>query len=1061
VSLNGDGWKLNLSPPSNFYDPGTAFSGWEDITIPSQVDAGEDEYAYAYGLKIPSEWKDHRIFLRFDGVNCYTRLFVDGVFLRDHYGGFVSWDCEITGRVIPSGEHRLVLGVTDKPREICSFHRGGIIRDVTLYALPRTYLARFHAETVFDRDYKDADLKVSVMSAGGDASAELTLISPEGTRIALGKLLCKAGEDTTKTFHITAPLKWDSEHPRLYTLGISLTDDHGFLERAERKIGFRQIERRGSEVYVNGDLLKLRGINRHDIYPASGRVITGELVEEDVRLFKEANINFIRTSHYPPRPDFLDLCDRYGMYVEDEIAVAFIGYGVRHTENDPEYTARFIDQFAELIERDRSHPCVIIWSLANESFWGENIARMNAYAHAEDPGRLTIFSFPINQREDDDLPDIWSFHYSGMDRDITALADSHWRSYREQVPIPVLHDESTHIPCYNTGEMRRDPGVRDFWGETILRFWDMLWEKKGALGCAIWAGIDDVGERRGSWYTGYTWGIIDGWRRKKPEYWHTRKAYSPVRLKDLPESREGKISIPVENHFNHTNLREIEISWTFNGFAGKFPGPDIQPRGAGWLEIPVLFVPGKRLDLSFTDPFGNRVEEASYVLGGQRPAKPALGGGSPPGWEKTGGELRIHGRDFSLNFSEETGLITKGTYRGSMVLTGGPALNLVGLPLGPWCLEKMDVCQEEQGVRVSLDGHYDRVAVRFVIRVDNKGLMETTYTVTDMPYPSPRRIAISSSIVSHAGGYDEVGIAFTVPRELDTLTWKRKGLWSVYPDWHISRLTGKVSKFNPQGTNTPDTKPGWDWRLDENDWVLFGQYEIGRRGVRDFISTKASFSEVSLERDISPSEGAAFMALSEGSEAARMELCFNPHNIISDRDSAVVYHGNWLRQDTKFSSLGGTETWSKTAGDYCQYRFLGTGFAWISSLDVICGMADVYVDGLLKAKDIDLGLSLTGKTPRMYEKYYRCLVFSVQDLPMGEHTARIEVSGKKAPESVNSYVNIDHFVVLDGEETGDTRFIINSEFNYPCLSWGTYIKPAIKVSSGYSRTIYTKLGRLL
>ena len=164
-----------------------------------------------------------------------------------------------------------------------------------------------------------------------------------------------------------------------------------------------------SVVYaLNGAPLKLRGINRHDIHPVTGRAITHELVEADVRLFREANINFIRTSHYPPRPDFLDLCDEYGIYVEDETAVAFLGQEIDCRENDPEFTSRFMDQFAELIERDRSHPCVILWSLANESFWGTNIAMQNAYAHQEDPSRLTIFSYPITRHEEDDRADIWS-----------------------------------------------------------------------------------------------------------------------------------------------------------------------------------------------------------------------------------------------------------------------------------------------------------------------------------------------------------------------------------------------------------------------------------------------------------------------------------------------------------------------------------------------------------------------------------------------------------------------------------------------------------------------------
>ena len=236
-----------------------------------------------------------------------------------------------------------------------------------------------------------------------------------------------------------------------------------------------------------------------------------------MRLFREANINFIRTSHYPPRPDFLELCDEYGIYVEDETAVAFLGQEIDCRENDPEFTSRFMDQFAELIERDRSHPCVILWSLANESFWGTNIAMQNAYAHQEDPSRLTIFSYPITQHEEDDRADIWSMHYAAWDQASDALVDSFNRSCHEPLPWPVLHDESTHIPCYDRTDQRRDPGVRDFWGETISRFWDKIWNTQGALGCAIWAGLDEVwlaSGRRNHW--GAPWGILDGWRRKKP-----------------------------------------------------------------------------------------------------------------------------------------------------------------------------------------------------------------------------------------------------------------------------------------------------------------------------------------------------------------------------------------------------------------------------------------------------------------------------------------------------------------------------------------------------------------
>ena len=119
--------------------------------------------------------------------------------------------------------------------------------------------------------------------------------------------------------------------------------------------------------------------------------------------------------------------------------------------------------------------------------------------------------------------------------------------------------------------------------------------------------------------------------------------------------------------------------------------------------------------------------------------------------------------------------------------------------------------------------------------------MEVTYTVTDMPYPSPRKLAVTSSIISHQGGYDEVGIEFHVSDQLDTLSSKKKGLWDVYPEWHIGRLEGETTKYNPGGSNLPAAQPEWEWKQDELDWAEFGEYEIGRRGTRDFASMNESY----------------------------------------------------------------------------------------------------------------------------------------------------------------------------------------------------------------------------
>lgn len=181
--------------------------------------------------------------------------------------------------------------------------------------------------------------------------------------------------------------------------------------------------------------------------------------------------------------------------------------------------------------------------------------------------------------------------------------------------------------------------------------------------------------------------------------------------------------------------------------------------------------------------------------------------------------------------------------------------------------------------------------------------------------------------------------------------------------------------------------------------------------------------------------------------------------MVYDRNPAVAYYGEWFQKNNRYHSFGGTETWSRNAGDWCSYTFTGTGIVWYSGLDRICGTADVYIDDCLYAQGIDLGCTRAGKDPRGYRKHYRYPVFSAIDLPMGEHTLKIVVPGRQAENSFNSYVIIDAFLILDGNEVGDTSFIINNEFNYPEIAWADYCKPAIIVDTGYTGKAYVAIGK--
>ena len=1052
ISLNGTGWRWSREPEAKFWETGSRTGNWKEIEIPRQTDGGEGEYAFEKMLSIPSDWKTGRIFLRFDGVNCLARIFLDGRPVRSHYGGFVSWDCEITDFVHAGEEHRLIIGVTDKPAEISSFHKGGIIRDVILYRLPELCFSRFHVKTELKNHYRDASLIVTLGMEGGKGETELILTDPDGEKSFLGMVQTEAGKEKEICFEIPSPKKWDSEHPWLYTLTAVLKAQGRETERISRKVGFRQIERRQDQVFVNGDVLKLRGINRHDIHPLQGRSLNHAQVEEDVRLLKEANINFIRTSHYPPRPDFLDLCDRYGIYVEEEASVAFLGYGTKLTQDDPAYRERYLEPFSEMIERDRSHPCVIIWSLGNESYWGENLGACLDYVKQEDPERLTVFSYPLTQMEEDGTTDLWSVHYGNWDSSLDQMTECFRRSLFLGESLPVIHDESTHIPCYGWEALKRDPSIRDFWGETIERFWKKIWQTKGSVGCAVWAAIDDVTIKEGI-PQGCLWGILDAWRRKKPEYWHIRKGYSPVAVSGSPFRAAEKTAVKIYNRFNHTNLNEVTVKWEYTGKGGEIKGPDLAPGQEGVLYLPVPYAPEGTLSLVFTDPFGFQVEERRMEQERKEAFLPQPSGNAPDIKENPE-TLEVYGDGFRLIFSRETGLIAAGYDQERPVITGGPFLHLTGLDLEEWHLETMRAGRTEKYAEIELKGFYGKVGTCFTLYIDGKGLIKTVCRITDMPWPGPRKIAVTSSVISNQGGYEEAGISFLVEKSLDTLTWKRRGQWDVYPDWHIGRLEGVAKKYKTFGKDDPAKRPDWEWKEDERDWALFGKYEAGRRGTRDFRSMKAYIERASLENDRT-----SLTVFSDGTDSVRMELTPDRLHLISGVDPDVHYYGSWFEKKDRGHSHFGTQMWSAAAGDRCSFTFRGTGIVWYSVLDRICGKADVYVDGILREKGIDLGCSRIGKDPRGYRRHYRYPVFCAEDLPAGEHVIEISVTGEAAADSFNSYVIIDGFWILDGEETGDTRFIINKEFNYPEISWADYCKPPVMADTGFTTTVYMKMGK--
>jgi hypothetical protein len=915
VSLNGL-WKVTTTPPAEFWNNAVDPAAWQDIQLPSHavpqgvIAERGGEYAFKKRIAIPAEFAGKRILLQFDGVTGQGRAWINGVFLRDHFGGFTTWNCDITDQVSPGKEAWLTVAATNESEGLSGYNNGGILRSVRLIAEPQDYLTRFTAEAGLDGEYRNGVLKVWVAMSFNRASAarvRFTLKDRQGKAVALTRStvdLTRENRETTMEIPVAAPLKWDAEHPNLYTLEALVSAGNTTLETLVRQVGFRKVEVSGKELLVNGKEVKLRGVCRKDIYPLTGRSVPLELMAEDIRLFRAGNINYIRTSHYPTNPEMLDAADRYGMYIESENSVAMARAGV---SSNPAITPHYLSQLAEMIERDRSHASVIIWSLGNESNWGSNVLKESEYARAEDPMRPLMFSWshlvpPELQKQ---VYDIYSFHYPSFRR---GMADGgpgpggdleknrEWGG--EPSVMPVLHDEYAHVPVYITEVLRRDPNVNNFWGQSIKMLWEKIFTTEGALGGAIWASVDNssVAPEDRLVVSRNDWGLIDGWRREKPEYWLVKKAYSPVRIDDKPAPNPGAgqpLALAVKNWFDHTNLNEVSFQWTVGRESGKLNGPNVEPHKEGVLRIPARsWKDGDVVNLKAVRMGDILVDEYNLAINPPPLAALPAPRGPAPAIEEKPDSITVKAADFVLEFSRKTGLITNGSYKGAKIIESGPYLNLVGQQLGEWSLKNIRAARDGSLAVVNIDGGYGPVTVGFEVRIDGQGLITTKYTLGVLP-PIERRV-VDEGYRRDVGGYYEVGIAYLLTNQVDRLSWHRKGLWSAYPADHIGREQGIATREGRGHLQHYGEKPAWPWSEDEREFILFGRADAGDRGTKDFRSMKENIYYASA---ILHGSEARLEALSEGKDAVRLEA--HPEGVRFIVNNEWNYPdlawGNWVK----------------------------------------------------------------------------------------------------------------------------------------------------------------------
>ena len=324
----------------------------------------------------------------------------------------------------------------------------------------------------------------------------------------------------------------------------------------------------------------------------------------------------------------------------------------------------------------------------------------------------------------------------------------------------------------------------------------------------------------------------------KPEYWLTKKAYSPIRLDEtapLPLPESGKsLFVPVQNAFNHTNLKELEVRWAVGSDSSGIVPVDIASHSSGLIEIPPRrWQPGDKLRLEFRAK-RSLVEHVEFIVG-SAPRSPRPSTGRKLACDDRVNDYLITGPQFSLVVSKQTGLITSATLGEEPILQGGPFLDVGSGALTSWLMTRSKVNRDEnrviiltQGAGKAVEG-IDGIPVQFEVVIDADGGITTCY-----------RAEVKS------GDHPNLGIAYLLPDSFDKLAWKRKALWSAYPDDHIGRAQGVALRRPARPSPTYRQEPTWSWSEDTGDSFMWGKSGFDPGATNDFRSLKTNIWWASL-----------------------------------------------------------------------------------------------------------------------------------------------------------------------------------------------------------------------
>ncbi len=805
-------WELNGYGDPIYVNVGYAWRGNYANNPPYVPEAENHVGSYRRTFEVPADWAGKQLFLSIGSATSNVYVWINGRFVGYSEDSKLAADFDVTKFVRP-GENLIALqlfrwsdGTYLEDQDFWRY--SGIARGVTLTARDRAHLRDVHITPALDEAYTDATLRVELEGTPAVRSFALALRDAAGREVAATELRAQGGR-ASHVFAVENPAKWSAEEPNLYTLEIAVGDGRKTSETVTRPVGFRTSEIRGGQLLVNGQPVLVKGVDRHEIDPLTGYVVSRERMLEDIRIMKELNINAVRTSHYPNDPQWYELCDRYGIYVVDEANVESHGMGYEELTlaRVPAFAEAHLQRNSRMVERDRNHPSVIVWSLGNEAGAGPNFEACYDWIKRADPSRPVQYERDLRWYTDDHIA-----QSKCTDIMCPMYVDYDWcERYCSSNPTrPLIQCEYAHAMGNSMGG--------------FARYWDLVRKYPHYQGGFIWDFVDQALARyepdgRVSFLYGGDFnnydatdnsfnsnGVIAADRSYHPHAYEVQRQYQNIWTKPVDLAR-GIVEVYNEHFF--TDLTPYELEWRLvqDGVAtrrGRVERLDAAPQQRREVRLGFSeadFDPAAReilLDVAYALKQPAGLLPAGFTVARQqmtvRAYDCAAGFGLPAAegplavtrWERG---TRVAGDDFTLFFGRD-GFLARYAVRGRELLAEGSSLrpqfwrapieNDLGAGLdrkyAVWKnpelkLTKFATAQADGTVVV--EAEYELPAVKAVLaltyRINGAGEVEVT-----------ERMTADESV--EAPCLFRFGMRMELPRRYDRLVYYGRGAHENYAD---------------------------------------------------------------------------------------------------------------------------------------------------------------------------------------------------------------------------------------------------------------------------------------